>query len=154
MNTKDQRTYLSHHRAALAALNRAGEAIANMDALSFHDAPKLLNENVRDLRSLVKVAVSMAISTRLDRHSGWIATGTKPPTKPTPRPKGPVGRRVKIIKCGLSDVPPGIEGIIESPHGEGYAVRVTTPWIEIPLGRSEEKEKVIFVEKDGVEFIK
>jgi len=64
MNTKDRRDYQRNQRAARAALGKARNALAEMDAISFRSG--MLHNHVRDLRELLGVAYSMALDTRLD----------------------------------------------------------------------------------------
>jgi len=67
MNAKDRQVYWRNQRTALTALNKARNALAEMDAITHGQEPKLFHENVRDLRELLGVTYSMALGTRLER---------------------------------------------------------------------------------------
>lgn len=69
MNTKDRRNYRRHQNAALKAINKARNALAEMDALTHNQPdqlPKLLHANVRDLRDLLGTTYSMALGIRVE----------------------------------------------------------------------------------------
>ena len=63
MTAKDRQTYRRNQAAALRHLSKTRHALAEMDAVTHGQNPKLLHESVRDLRELLGVAYSMALST-------------------------------------------------------------------------------------------
>lgn len=80
MNTKDRRNYRRNQNATLRALTKARHAVAEMDAISFGFG--MLHNNIRDLRELLGVAYSMALSTRMEH---WNELGA---VKPSDHPAG------------------------------------------------------------------
>lgn len=77
MNAKDRKDFRRNQAALLKHINRARDAVANMDAITHQQEPRMHNSNIRDLRELLGTSYSMALSTRLELWKDFGAVKSK-----------------------------------------------------------------------------